>query len=94
MANNVGGNVMKNYVITISREYGSGGRLIGEELAKRPQIAVANKCDIATEEQIAKNFGITRQTFSKYKKNNISIFNAIKKGYDVVFLQDNGNCIV
>lgn len=34
----------------------------------------------ATEEQIAKNFGITRQTFSKYKKNNISIFNAIKKG--------------
>ena len=34
----------------------------------------------ATEQQIAQNFGITRQTFSKYKKNNLSIFNAIKKG--------------
>ena len=26
---------MKHFVITISREYGSGGRLIGQALAKR-----------------------------------------------------------
>lgn len=36
--------------------------------------------DGATEAQIAKCFGITRQTFSKYKYDNIAIFNAIKKG--------------
>ena len=34
----------------------------------------------ATEQQIAKCFGITRQTFAKYKYENIAIFNAIKKG--------------
>lgn len=27
--------VMKHFVITISREYGSGGRLIGQALAER-----------------------------------------------------------
>lgn len=36
--------------------------------------------DGATETQIAKCFGITRQTFFKYKNDNIDIFNAIKKG--------------
>ena len=34
----------------------------------------------ATEKQMARCFGISRQTFSKYKNDNIDIFNAIKKG--------------
>ena len=34
----------------------------------------------ATETQIAKCFGITQQTFRKYKQENIAIFTAIKKG--------------
>lgn len=34
----------------------------------------------ATETQIAKCFGITQQTFRKYKNENIAIFTAIKKG--------------
>ena len=36
--------------------------------------------DGATETQIAKCFGITQQTFRKYKNENILIFTAIKKG--------------
>lgn len=36
--------------------------------------------DGATETQIANCFGISRQTFYKYKNSNIDIFNAIKKG--------------
>lgn len=34
----------------------------------------------ATEEDIAGCFGISRQTFSKYKNENVDIFNAIKRG--------------
>ena len=33
-----GGFVMKNAIITISRQYGSGGRKIAEELAKKMNI--------------------------------------------------------
>lgn len=36
--------------------------------------------DGATEEDIAKCFGITRQTFYNYKRSHIDIFNAIKRG--------------
>lgn len=34
---------MKNIVITIGREYGSGGKYIGEEVAKRLNIAFYDK---------------------------------------------------
>ena len=34
---------MANYVITISREYGSGGRLIGQKLAEELGIAFYDK---------------------------------------------------
>lgn len=34
----------------------------------------------ATEEDIAGQFGVSRQTFSKYKNENVDIFNAIKRG--------------
>lgn len=45
---------MKNKVITISREYGSGGRNIGEEVAKRLGISYYDKVII---EEIAKETG-------------------------------------
>ena len=38
-----GGNVMKNYVITIARENGSNGRAIGEALAGRLGIPFYNR---------------------------------------------------
>ena len=49
--------------------------------------------DGATEGQIAEQFGICRQTFSKYKNQNDEIFNAIKKGR-VVFVEDLKSALV
>lgn len=40
--------------------------------------------DGLTEEQIAKNMGISRPSLWKWKKKEISIFNALKKGKEVV----------
>lgn len=51
-----------------------------DEILKRLNEVEQLARDGATEQQIAKVFGITRQTFYKYKNENIDIFNAIKKG--------------
>ena len=49
--------------------------------------------DGATEGQIAEQFGICRQTFSKYKNQNSEIFDAIKKGR-VVFVEELKSALV
>ena len=49
--------------------------------------------DGATEGQIAEQFGICRQTFSKYKNQNSEIFDAIKKGR-VIFVEDLKSALV
>lgn len=51
-----------------------------EEILNRLDEIEAMARNGATEQQIAKCFGITRQTFYKYKNANTDIFNAIKKG--------------
>jgi DNA-binding CsgD family transcriptional regulator len=51
-----------------------------EEILNRLDEVEALAKNGATEQQIAKTFGITRQTFYKYKNENVDIFNAIKKG--------------
>ena len=51
-----------------------------EEILNRLDEIEAMARNGATEQQIAKCFGITRQTFYKYKNQNTDIFNAIKKG--------------
>ena len=55
---------MKNFVITISREYGSGGRLIGEELARRLGIGFYDKeiINLLMEES-----GFTRETIEEWR---------------------------
>lgn len=34
---------MKDFIVTIAREYGSGGRLIGQQLAEKLQVAFYDK---------------------------------------------------
>ena len=62
---------MKNFVITISREYGSGGRLIGEELAKRLGIGFYDKeiINLLMEES-----GFTRETIEEWREKKTSSF--------------------
>lgn len=62
---------MKNFVITISREYGSGGRLIGEELAKRLNIGFYDKemINLLMEES-----GFTRETIEEWREKKTSSF--------------------
>lgn len=43
--------------------------------------------DGLTDEQIAKNIGISRQTLYKWKNDNIDILNALKKGKEVVDIE-------
>ena len=62
---------MKNFVITISREYGSGGRLIGEKLAKRLGIDFYDKeiINLLMEES-----GFTRETIEEWREKKTSSF--------------------
>lgn len=43
--------------------------------------------DGLTDEQIAKNIGISRQTLYKWKNDNVDILNALKKGKEVVDIE-------
>ena len=53
---------MAKRIITISREFGSGGRFIGEEVARRLGIAYYDKNIIS---QIAEKSGLSRNIFRK-----------------------------
>lgn len=70
---------MKDIVITISRQYGSGGRFIGEKIAKKLNIGFYDKefIDIVVEKT-----GISRETIEakdeKFTNDNI-FFNAFNK---------------
>lgn len=61
---------MKNNIITISREYGSGGRCIGEEVAKRLGIAYYDKVileEVAKETGFDKDFVEKKAEYSPFK---------------------------
>ena len=62
---------MKNIVITISREYGSGGRLIGEALAKKLGFKFYDKemINLLMEES-----GFTRETIEEWQERRTSSF--------------------
>ena len=53
---------MAKRIITISREFGSGGRFIGEEVAKKLGIAYYDKEMIG---QIAEQAGLSSRMFGK-----------------------------
>ncbi len=62
---------MKNVVITIGREYGSGGRYIGEQVAKKLNIPFYDKEIIAkTYEKYGTNYS-KLETYDEKKKNYI-----------------------
>ena len=56
---------MKHFVITISREYGSGGRLIGQALAERFGIDFYDKEII---NMLMEESGFTRETIEEWKE--------------------------
>lgn len=62
---------MKKCVITISREYGSGGRLIGEALAKRLGIDFYDKEII---NMLVEESGFTRETIEEWQEKKTSSF--------------------
>lgn len=62
---------MKKFVITISREYGSGGRLIGEALAKRLGISFYDKEMI---DLIMQESGFARETIEEWREKKTSSF--------------------
>ena len=70
---------MKNIIITISRQYGSGGRFIGERIAKKLNIGFYDKEFI---DIVVQKTGISRETIEakdeKFTNDNI-FFNAFNK---------------
>ena len=62
---------MGNYVITISREYGSGGRLIGKQLAERLGIDFYDKEMV---HMLMEESGFTRQTIEEWQEKKTSSF--------------------
>ena len=62
---------MKHFVITISREYGSGGRLIGQALAKRLGIDFYDKEII---NMLMEESGFTRETVEEWQEKKTSSF--------------------
>ena len=62
---------MKHFVITISREYGSGGRLIGQALAKRLGIDFYDK-EIVN--MLMEESGFTRETVEEWQEKKTSSF--------------------
>ena len=60
---------MGNKIITISREYGSGGRQIGQELAKRLGIDLYDK-EIIT--MLAQVSGLDEQTIKNWAEKEVS----------------------
>ena len=63
---------MKNIIITISRQYGSGGRFIGERIAKKLNIGFYDKEFI---DIVVQKTGISRETIEakdeKFTNDNI-----------------------
>ncbi len=70
---------MENYIITISREFGSGGRKIGEELAKKLGI---NFFDKAIIDQAAEQSGLAAEFIEKEEQtfSNSILFNLATSG--------------
>lgn len=62
---------MENCIITISREYGSGGSLIGKELAKRLGVEFYDKEILA---MLAKESGLSEETIARWQEKDISSF--------------------
>ena len=62
------------YVITISRQYGSGGRFIARELAKRLGIAFYDQ-DLLT--LASEEFGMSKSIFENYDEKKDSFFSGI-----------------
>lgn len=63
--------VVKHFVITISREYGSGGRLIGQALAERLEIDFYDKEII---NMLMEESGFTRETVEEWQEKKTSSF--------------------
>lgn len=72
--------IQKRVEATLARRRNGGKSYALEEILNRLEDIEKWARDGATEQQIARYFGITRQTFYKYKNDNIVIFDAIKKG--------------
>ena len=62
---------MGNSIITISREYGSGGREIGEKLAKRLGVEFYDK-EIIT--MLAKESGLSEEVVRSWAEKDVSAF--------------------
>ena len=56
--------VMEKFIITIAREYGSGGRLIGEQVAKMLNISFYNRNLI---DLTAKSSGLAEDCIAKWE---------------------------
>ena len=57
---------MEQFIISVGREFGSGGRLIAEELAKRFEVPVYNRHLIT---KIAEKTGLDPEDIEKYNEN-------------------------
>ena len=66
-----GGNIMANSIITISRQYGSGGREVGQKLAERLGIGFYDK-EIIT--MLAKESGLSEETVKNWAEKEVSGF--------------------
>ena len=76
---------MANRIITISREFGSGGRFIGEEVAKKLGIAYYNEKLI---DQIAQQSGLS-QSILKKMQNYLRKKDFLHTHFQGVILQEN-----
>ena len=54
---------MSRLLITIGREYGSGGREIGQKLAERLNIAFYDRKELQNIEKIMKMFNLSMKNF-------------------------------
>ena len=54
----------ENFVITINRELGSGGRTVGEKLAKRLEVPFYDKALI---QELKKKYGLTTEEIERLK---------------------------
>lgn len=73
---------MENLIITIGREYGSGGREIGEKLAERLSIPIYDKQLITEAVQAS---GICQEVFEQYDETatNSLLYNLVMGTYNV-----------
>lgn len=88
---NIKSNMSSNVVITISREYGSGGRYIGELLAKRLGIKLYDKNFIT---KVSQESGLSAEYIEKFEQKR-TILDTLNSGYygglnnaDKLFLEE------